>query len=254
MIDLHRIAATLDEAAQTATPVPQFSGADTLGVEAAYAVQALSIARRHARGEAHAGFKMGLTSKAKMAQVGVSEVIWGRLTDAMRVEEGGEVARARFIHPRAEPEVAFLMKRDLAGEVGPAEAMAAVEAVFPAIEIIDSRYRDFKFALGDVVADNTSASAFVLGPPSKPDVDVANLGMALEVDGLPAVLGSSAAILGHPVRALVAAARMIGAAGLSLRAGDILLAGAATEAVPLVAGARVRVVAQNLGSVAFTMV
>ncbi len=129
----------------------------------AYEVQALSVDRRLARGDRLVGVKMDLTSRAKMEQVGVHEVIWRRLTHAMRIEEGAALSRARYVHPRIESELAFLLKAPLSGEVCAMEAMRAVEAVAPAMEIIDSRYRDFKFALPDVIADNSSSSGFVIG-------------------------------------------------------------------------------------------
>ena len=203
--------------------------------------------------ERRVGVKMGLTSRAKMVQVGVDEVIWGRLTDAMRVEEGGEASFARYVHPRVEPEIAFLMADDLSGNVSPAEAMSAVEAVAPALEIIDSRYRDFKFSLPDVVADHSSSSGFVVGNWRDPETDLSNLGMILEANGRPVQMGSSAAILGDPVRALVAAARMVARWGEKLEAGMIVLAGAATAAHPTPAGTHMRVTVQDLGAVSFTM-
>jgi 2-oxo-3-hexenedioate decarboxylase len=196
---------------------------------------------------------MGLTSRAKMRQVGVDQVIWGRLTDGMRVDEGSELTLAGRVHPRAEPEVVFILKKPLAGRVSAAEAMAAVEAVAPGIEIIDSRYRDFKFNLPDVVADNASSSGFVIGPLRPPTTDIANLGIVVRVNGRAVQIGSSAAILGHPVMSLVAAARMVADAGESLHAGDIVLGGAATEAVPLQPGLHVRAEIQTLGAVAFTV-
>ena len=253
MKQLEKIAATIDEAANCASPVSQFSKENTLSAEEAYAVQSLSLARRYQRGERHVGYKMGLTSRAKMMQVGVDDVIWGRLTDAMQIEDGGTTDFSRYIHPRAEPEIAFIMGKRLSGVVSIAEAMGAVEAICPAIEIIDSRYRDFKFALGDVVADNTSASGFILGPCSPADTDISNLGMVLEMDGQTLAVGSSAAILGHPARALVSAARMIAQWGLSLEPGEILLAGAATAAIPLKAGVSIRAAVHRLGDVSFQM-
>jgi 2-oxo-3-hexenedioate decarboxylase len=254
MIDLNKLAALLDDAARTGVAVAQLSESHPdLDVTAGYAVQRLSIQRRLGRGEQRVGMKMGLTSRAKMRQVGVDQVIWGRLTDAMRLEEGGEFALAGRVHPRAEPEVAFILKKPLAGRVSPAEAMSAVEAVAPAVEIIDSRYRDFKFNLSDVVADNASSSGFILGAPKPAGTDVANLGIVLRVDGQAVQIGSSAAILGHPVRSLVAAARMVAEAGETLRPGDIVLAGAATEAVPLHPGQHVRAQINGLGAVAFTV-
>ena len=251
MTDLNAIAETVDEAARTATAIAQFSKTAPLGVDDAYRIQALSMQRRYQRGERRVGVKMGLTSRAKMRQVGVSDTTWGRLTDAMRETDGGIVSMARYIHPRVEPEIAFLMKAPLAGDVSGIEAMAAVEALAPALELIDSRYEDFRFDLGDVIADNSSSSGFVVGNWARPEIDFANLGMVLSIDGRVRETGSTAAILGHPVRALVAAARMVSAAGEGLQPGDIVLAGAATAAVPLAAGQAVQLDVQSLGMLGF---
>lgn len=254
MSDLARLAAIVDDAARTATEIPQLTLTESLTVDDAYAIQALSLARRYARGERRVGVKMGLTSRAKMLQVGVSEVIWGRLTDAMMAEEGGAISFARYVHPRVEPEVAYLLKAPLSGNVTPAQAMAAVEAVAPALEIIDSRYKDFKFALPDVVADNSSSSSFVVGDWRKPDLDLANLGLVMTIDGQPSQVGSTAAILGHPVRSLVAAARLTAQWGEHLPAGSIILAGGATAAHPLAPGMFARVTMQGLGSASVSVV
>ena len=125
-----------------------------------------------------------------MIQVGVSEVVWGRLTDAMRLSEGGDLHRARFVHPRVEPEIAYVIGKPLEGEVTAVEALAAVEAIAPALEIIDSRYQNFKFALPDVIADNSSSSGFYVGSWAKRDTDVSNLGIVMEVNGRPVQIGS----------------------------------------------------------------
>ncbi len=249
MTSLLKCAEIVDEAARTAGAIPQFTETMTLGVEEAYAIQALSLERRFGRGERLAGVKMGLTSRAKMAQVGVDEVIWGRLTDAMRLEEGGSLSKKKYVHPRIEPELAFVMKRDLCGEVSAAEALSAVEAIAPAMEVIDSRYRNFKFALPDVIADNSSSSGFVVGNWGRPDQDFANLGIVVEVNGKAVQIGSTAAILGHPIRSLVAAARAAAPIG-GLKAGWIILAGGATAAHSLSVGEYIRTTIQNLGSVA----
>jgi 2-oxo-3-hexenedioate decarboxylase len=243
------LAAKVDDAARRARAVPQLTLAQPLSAAEAYAIQKASIARRLKRGETRIGVKMGLTSRAKMVQVGVGEVIWGRLTDAMRLEDGGTLSLGRYVHPRIEPEIAFLLKAPLAGEVSPAEAWAALAGIAPAMEVIDSRYENFKFTLADVVADNASSSGLVIGPWADPATDVGNLGMILEVDGRPAQIGGSAAILGHPLRSLVAAARMVARAGEVLRPGWVVLAGAATEAVPLQRGMHVRAVVERLGAV-----
>jgi 2-oxo-3-hexenedioate decarboxylase len=254
MTDISKIAEIVDEAARTATEIPQFSDDKPLSVDEAYAVQALSMQRRYARGEKRVGIKMGLTSRAKQVQVGVDDVLWGRLTDGMREEEGGEVSMAKYVHPRVEPEIAFLMKKPLSGDVSALEAMAAVEAVAPALEIIDSRYKAFKFDVGDVIADNSSSSGVVIGNWYAPDMDISNLGMVLSINGTPGEIGSTAAILGHPVRSLVSAARMVASAGEMLNPGDIVLAGGATAAIPMAAGQAVTLEVQNMGSMAFNVV
>mgnify|MGYP001286572013 CR=1 FL=1 len=253
MTTITAIAERLDQAVLTATATHQMPDAEQFDADTGYAVQALGIELRRARGERVVGVKMGLTSRAKMAQVGVNEVTWGRLTDTMRREESGTLARAQFIHPRAEPEIAFILKRRLTGDVTLAEAALAIEAIAPAIEIIDSRYENFRFSLGDVVADNSSSAAFFLGPCTAPGIDTANLGIVLSIDGRPHEIGSSAAILGHPLRALVAAARLTARSGHVLEAGDIVLAGAATAAVPLRPGMRVEAEVQSLGRVTFSV-
>jgi 2-oxo-3-hexenedioate decarboxylase len=249
--DLDAIASTLDQAARQARPTEQLGGDLTLAE--AYEVQARSVALRRRRGERRAGYKLGFTSRAKMAQMGVGEVIWGRLTDAMVVEDGGDVDAGRFIHPRVEPEVCFLLGEPMAGTMTPLAALRAVAGVAAALEVIDSRYRDFKFSLADVVADNCSAAAVVVGPWADPATPVANLGLVLEVDGAPAQIGSTAAILGDPVRSLVTAARLVAAAGERLEPGDLLMAGGATEAVALAPGARVRLQVERLGAVGFSL-
>ena len=253
MKSLNDYAALLDQAAAEGREIPQISLDRSFTVEEGYAIQALSMARRYARGERRIGVKMGLTSRAKMLQVGVDEVVWGRLTDAMRVEEGGSISLSRYAHPRVEPEVAFLMKAPLAGDVSNVEAMAAVAAIAPAMEIIDSRYKDFKFTLPDVVADNSSSSGFVLGNWCDASIDFSNLGLVMDVDGRTVQAGSSAAILGHPIRSLVAAARMLARWGESLKPGDIVLAGGATAAHPLAVGMHIRTEFQSLGLLSFSV-
>ena len=250
MTTLAAYAETLDEAAVARKAVPQLTHAlPGLTVEDAYAIQKLSIERRLQRGERLVGVKMGLTSRAKMRQVGVEQMAWGRLTDAMMLDEGGSLSLSAFIHPRIEPEVAFLMSAPLAGRVSLVEALAAVAAVAPAMEVIDSRYENFKFALPDVVADNSSSSGFVIGGWNHPSKDLSNLGVIVEINGEVTEVGSSAAILGHPLRSLVAAAAMVAQGGGSIEAGDIVLAGGITAAPTLREGQAIRTTIENLGSV-----
>lgn len=195
--------------------------------------------------------KMGFTSRAKMVQMGLSDVIWGRLTSGMQVEEGTAIDFKRFVHPRVEPEIAFILKKPLEGNVTGPQALAAVEAIAPAIEIIDSRYKDFKFTLPEVIADNASSSGFVIGAWHDPRTDFSNLGLAMTINGRTVQVGSTAALLGHPLRSLVAAARLSAAAGEPLQAGWIVMAGGATPAEYIKPGQYVSVEMEKLGSVGF---
>ncbi|TFY97427.1 2-keto-4-pentenoate hydratase [Ramlibacter rhizophilus] len=253
MSNITEFARLLDEAARTATEVDQIDPKSEMSLEDAYRVQQASIARRLERGEKRVGVKMGFTSRAKMVQMGLSDVIWGRLTDGMRVEEGGKTSFSRYVHPRAEPEIAFVLKKPLDGAVTAVEALAAVEAVAPAIEIIDSRYKDFKFTLPDVIADNASSSGFVIGPWCDPHQDFANLGLTLSIDGRVVQVGSTAAILAHPLRSLVAAARLSAAAGEPLQAGWVVMAGGATAAEWIKPGQYVSLEMEGLGGCGFHM-
>lgn len=224
----------LDSAQRTAAPVGQLP--EGLTLETAYAIQHALIARRIGRGERLAGVKLGFTSKAKMAQMGLSEIIAGQLTEAMHIADGSAVALGDFIHPRAEPEIAFRMARDLGpDDGGTVRVESYVDAVAPALEIIDSRYRDFRFTLADVVADNASAAGFAIGAWCAIDTDIGRREVHLVVDGTTVQNGSTAAILGHPFRALHELAALVPRYGLRLRAGQVVLAGAATPAVPLTA-------------------
>ncbi|MFE2374930.1 2-keto-4-pentenoate hydratase [Streptomyces sp. NPDC059398] len=228
------LAARLDTAQTSGTDTPSLADTHTFGIDDAYAVQAALLARRQARGEHITGVKLGFTSKAKMAQMGVSDVIVGRLTDGMRIADGGDAALDRFIHPKAEPEVAYRLCRDvdLAGPLTDIES--CVDAMAPAIEIIDSRYRDFRFTYEDVVADNTSAAGYVIGP-WRPFGEAANRAVLLR-SGEAEATGSTAAILGDPVHALHALLDMCRRRSIPLRAGQVVLAGAATAALPLAEG------------------
>jgi 2-oxo-3-hexenedioate decarboxylase len=251
MSKIDELAKLLDEAALNAKGVEQIDPDSKLSLPDAYAIQSASIQRRVARGEKRVGVKMGFTSRSKMMQMGLNDVIWGRLTDAMLVEEGGKTPLAKYVHPRAEPEIAFVLKKPLAGNVTGAEALAAVEAIAPAIEIIDSRYKDFKFSLPDVIADNASSSGFVIGAWCDPHQDFSNLGLTLSIDGRVVQVGSTAAILNHPLRSLVAAARLSAAAGEPLQAGWVVMAGGATAAEWIKPGQYVSVEMENLGSAGF---
>lgn len=253
MTDIRGLAIVVDNAARHARAIPQLTAGSSLTLADAYEIQRASIALRVERGEKRVGMKMGFTSRAKMVQMGVHDMIWGRLTEGMIVEDGGSISMANYVHPRVEPEIAFLLKAPLCGVVTPLQALSAVEAIAPAMEIIDSRYENFKFSHIDVVADNSSSSGFVTGPWHKPDIDFSNLGLVMSFNGIARQIGTTAAILGHPVRSLVVAARFAAEAGEPLEAGWIVMAGGATAAEPLAAGTWVENELQTIGRVAFSV-
>ncbi|WP_253183438.1 2-keto-4-pentenoate hydratase [Sphingobium phenoxybenzoativorans] len=242
---------SLDQAQQSATATDQLSTRFGLSLEDAYMVQQGLFKRRTDRGERIVGFKMGFTSVAKMKQMGVSDQIIGQLSDRMRIGAEG-LSLSSFVHPRVEPEIAFRLGAPLSGDISRDHALASIDAVAPAIEIIDSRYRDFKFSLADVIADNSSSAAFAIGQWRDPGLDLSDAHMTMEVGG-ERFTGSSSAILGDPVLAIVSAARLVKEIGSRLEAGMIILAGAATEAVAIGAPGPVRLDVAALGSVEFTV-
>lgn len=251
MRNVQELAALLDEAAREGRAVPQIDPQSQLTLAEAYDIQAASIKRRVARGHARTGVKMGFTSRSKMVQMGLSDVIWGRLTTDMQIEEGGTVAFSRFLHPRVEPELAFILRKPITAAMTAPAALACVEAVAPALEIIDSRYVDFKFTLTDVIADNASSSGYVIGPWCDPKADFSNLGLTLNIDGTVVQVGSTAAILGHPMRSLMAAARLAAAAGEPLQAGAVVMAGGATAAEWIKPGSYVSIEMEHFGHAGF---
>ncbi len=245
-------AAVLHRAQRAATAIDAFTGDDALDLDAAYAVQRRLVEMRLADGEHPTGLKLGFTSRAKMRQMGVDRVIGGRLTSGMAVADGGSVAASRFIHPRVEPEVAFRLGRDITTGLATPALRTAVDGIAVGVEIIDSRYRDFRFGLSDVVADNASSAGYALGPWMTPGPELESrlgtLGVTLEIDGRDVDTGSTAAILDSPWRALHAAVLHARRYGIELRAGQVILAGAATAAAPVSAGSTVRASIALLGS------
>ncbi|MCR8644501.1 2-keto-4-pentenoate hydratase [Paenibacillus sp. N1-5-1-14] len=225
-----------------------------LPIEVAYDIQQLLIARKEQSGERVIGLKLGLTSRAKQQMMGVHEAIYGYLTDDMLALEWEPTPYDRYIHPKAEPEIAFMIGEDLKGtNVTAADVMRVTSHVAPAIEIIDSRYENFRFTLPDVVADNCSSTKFVVGNTwvAVDAMDLALTGVVMSKNGVVATTGSGAAVLGHPAEAVAWAVNKLGERGLGLKKGQIILSGALTEAIPFVAGDNVHVQISGMGSVTF---
>jgi 2-oxo-3-hexenedioate decarboxylase len=251
--DLDRAAAALLEAessVQDRTPITD-EWTD-LDVATAYAIQDETLRRRLAAGEHLVGIKLGLTSRAKQQRMGISVPLVAWLTDAMVLPAGDPVPADRLIHPRAEPEIVFTMAERLEGPgITAAQALAAVGTVHAGIELIDSRYRDFRFKLPDVVADNASSARYVTGPIALPPtgLDLSLEACLLEVDGRIVDSATGAAVQGHPAEALALAANALAERGLAIEAGWVVLTGGMTDAVTVNRGSKVAAHFSNLGSI-----
>ncbi len=244
-----QIAEVLDNASLYAKAVEQISKQEKFDLNEAYAIQSISLARRYIRGEKLLGLKLGFTSKAKMEQMGVHDMIWGRLTDKMLYQDQGQLIRSEFIHPRAEPEIAFRISKDITENINLSNAKEVVDGLALAIEIIDSRYENFSFSLEDVVADNCSSAGFLIGAWQSPEKQIQDIGVRLLINNELAHEGNSNAILGNPWESLVAAVRLALENGEKLKAGSIVLAGAATAASYIEAGQQVSAEADGFESI-----
>ncbi len=246
---IQEIANTLDHAAQHASSVEQISKTTQLDLKAAYEVQALSLKNRHQRGEKLSGFKLGFTSRAKMEQMGVHDLIWGRLTDKMHIENGGTLIRKNYIHPRVEPEIAFKIGKRIDKALSLDEVAGYIDSVAGALEIIDSRYENFKFSLEDVIADNCSSTAYIIGEWHAADTPVNNVNLQMNINGEESQTGNSNAILGNPLESLVEISRILAEYGEAIEPGAVILAGAATSAVYINAGDKIEGTFDGLGKV-----
>lgn len=225
-----------------------------LSVEEAYLVQEQLVGMKLEEGYRILGPKMGLTSWAKMKQMGVEEAIYGYVFDYMVVDN--KISLSELIHPKVEAEIAFVMGQDLEGPgVTAAQALAATDYVVGALEIIDSRYENFNFTLPDVIADNASSARVVFGnvrrKPSELDLDL--VGITLSINGELKDLGAGAAVLGHPAASIAMLANMLSRKGLKIKKGDVILSGGVTGAVLLSEGDHVTAKLDGLGEIAFTV-
>lgn len=229
-----------------------------LTIAEAYRVQSINLTQRLADGETLVGRKIGLTSKAMQEQLGVDEPDVGALTDRMVIAPEEPLDTARFIKPRIEAEFAFRLDSDLEGPITIDSVRASIGTVMLAAEIIDSRIRDWKIALIDTVADNASSAAVVVGaemPATDELLDaLPALRVDLDVDGEVVAFGEGAAILGHPLEAVLWLANTLASNGESLKSGDLILAGAVHASVPLTAGVEYAVRADALAPLSFRAV
>ena len=221
-------------------------------IEDAYHISLRMVNRRVEAGESIIGKKIGVTSKAVQNMLNVHQPDFGYLTDRMVFGNGDEMPVSELlIQPRAEGEIAFMLKRDLFGPgISNADVLRATEAVIPCFEIVDSRIRDWKIKIQDTVADNASCGLFVLGDnavdPRK--VDLATAGMVVEKNGELLSTGAGAAALGSPVNCVAWLANTLGRFGIPLKAGEVILSGSLVPLEPIQAGDSMRVDIGGIGS------
>ncbi|NBC57996.1 MAG: 4-oxalocrotonate decarboxylase [Bacteroidetes bacterium] len=245
------ISQQLDTAATTATPMAQPSETVKFSLEEAYNIQHQLIQYRLDRGETITGYKLGFTSKAKMQQMGVDDLIWGVLTDNMEIKPDENIDLSQYIHPRAEPEVAFRISNDIAQEITLDDIPHYIDKMAVAIEVIDSRYKNFKFSLEDVIADNCSSIGYCIGQWQDLKEDITNLPIQLKFNDKTVQSGFTQAILDNPYQSIVELSRLAAEKKLVLKKGQIILAGAATAAEWLKPKNKVSAELQGFGKVEF---
>ncbi|MFB3738996.1 MAG: 2-keto-4-pentenoate hydratase [Candidatus Velamenicoccus archaeovorus] len=243
------LALELHRARKERREVEALTGRTEVSTEDAYAIQAEGVRLREADGETVVGGKLGFTSEAMREAMGVDEPNYGWLTDAMALPDGAVVLDT-FIHPKVEPEIAFLLDVDLGPDVSAADVLEATAGVCACLEIVDSRYRDFVFRAADNVADDSSAAGFVLGSSlRRPPAELADVGAVLTVDGELAGTAAGGAVMPDPASAVAWMARAALAAGdRGLRRGDLVLSGGLTAPIALERGMTVTVEIDRIGS------
>jgi 2-oxopent-4-enoate/cis-2-oxohex-4-enoate hydratase len=232
------------------TVAPLTSRESGITIEDAYHIQQRMLARRIEKGARIVGKKIGVTSKAVMDMLNVHQPDFGYLLDTMIYNEGEAIPMDTLIQPKAEGEIAFVLKSDLNGPgISNADVLRATECVMPCFEIVDSRITDWKIKIQDTVADNASCGVFVLGDhatdPRK--VDLTTCGMVLEKNGEIVGTGAGAAALGSPVNAVAWLANTLGRLGIPLKAGEVILSGSLAAMFPVKAGDNLRVSIGGIG-------
>jgi 2-oxo-3-hexenedioate decarboxylase len=253
MIDAAQIARELAAAERDRKALAPFTDEHPdLDEATAYDAQWAGIEARLGDGEQPAGAKLGLTSRIKQQVMNVDTPLYGWVTADMLLPYGEPLDLSRYIHPRLEPEIAFLLGRAVQTPATVTSVLAATEAVFAAVDVLDSRYEDFRFRLPDVIADNASAGGFLLGPQAARPAEAGDLrllGCVLRVDGAVVATAAGAASMGHPAAAVAWLANRLAARGRALNPGMLVFSGGLTEPVPLTAGMSVTAEVEGLGSI-----
>ncbi|GAB3627906.1 2-oxopent-4-enoate hydratase [Pandoraea terrae] len=241
----------------TRTPLTQRHPGIT--IDDAYHISLRMLRRREAAGEKVVGKKIGVTSRAVQEMLDVHQPDFGFLTDVMQYPDDARVSlsRAGLIQPRAEAEIAFMLKDDLQGPgVTREDVMKATAWVAPCFEIVDSRIDDWKIRIQDTVADNASCGVFVVGG-QRTDPYTLNLStveMTMTRNGAPSGSGLGAAVQGHPAEAVAWLANTLGAFGIPFKRGELILSGALAPLVPAAAGDRFEMRISGMGTCAVEFV
>lgn len=234
-VDIAKLADHLAQAEATGQGVaPLTELVPEITVEQAYHVQLETISRKVSQGARIVGKKIGLTSKAMQNLLGVGEPDYGHLLDHMEIPNNGVLEASKTIYPRVEAEIAFVLKKDLEGPmVTELDVLQATDYVVGALEIVDSRVKDWKIKLADTVADNASSGFFVLGEKKLPvsALSLDQIGSVLYVNGEIANTGVGAAALGSPAKCVAWLANKLHQFGIKLQAGEVILSGALSAAV-----------------------
>ena len=219
-----------------------------LTVDDAYAISLDFLSRRRKDGEKVVGKKIGVTSKAVQDMLGVHQPDFGFLTDWMFVEGDIDVDGKALIAPRAEAEIAFILKKSLNGPgITAADVLDATESIAPCFEIVDSRIDDWKISIVDTVSDNASCGVYVMGEErlDPAGLDLPNLFVTVTKNGEPLSEGYGHAVQGDPAQAVAWLANTLGAYGVTLDAGDVILSGSLVPLAPAVKGDRFEMVLSN---------
>ena len=256
--DIKKLAKHLESAELEARDVTKITDDyPDLDFEDAYDIQWEIRRRKESRGHRIVGMKMGLTSWAKMAQMGVEQPCYGFLADYFNCPDGATIDTSKLIHPKVEAEIAFVTKAPLKGPgVHVADVYAATDFVLPAVEVIDSRYKDFKFDLPSVVADNSSSSRFVTGGCRRPvdHMDLRTVGVVMEKNGEAVEMSVGAAVLGNPAESVAMLANMLAEREEELPAGSFVMTGGVTAAVAVERGDLILVRYHDLGTISMRFV
>lgn len=233
-IEAKKLSDKLAEAESTKIGTTPLTSETDLTVKDAYQVQLETISRKVKEGQKIIGKKIGLTSLAMQKLLGVGEPDYGHLLDGMVVENGGSISMDQVLQPKVEAEIAFILKKELKGpNVTALDVLRATEYILPALEIVDSRIKDWKIKLPDTIADNASSGLYVLGgkPVKVDEVDLELLGMVLTKNGELVNTGVGAAALGNPANCVAWLANKLSDFDITLKAGEVILSGALSAAV-----------------------